>query len=276
MYRKAVDLIDKREDQKTRHEVHVISGKWKSFDFELKVYDGQQTKILDLGEISFDISQQKTCVGSFDGGYEPCPEQRPIDSFNQCYGCAPDDIPKMECIFEPQDCEDCEGGFCEEEHVVYLAFFGPISKIGMTKKKRLKQRVIEQGADAYALMATLENRKKAREEEKEISDRLNISQKVSSKDKLRRLEREIDKQMIRRKFRGIKNRIAVGELKYLEDYPISLPLRARPRLRPTPGRHQGERVGIKGGLLIYEYNGLQALDLSDLIGRNMLIDKRRC
>ena len=141
----------------------------------------------------------------------------------------------------------------------------------MSQKTRLKKRVIEQGADAYALLSTEEDRAGARKREKKLSKKLDIPQRVNSKNKLKRMSRKINEQTIKRKYRGVENQVPIGELKFLEDYPISLPLRAKPRSRPTPGRHSGKKVGIKGNFLIYENNGLQALNLNDLVGRNMLI-----
>lgn len=271
MYKKAAELLTEKEEEKEVKEVHVISSSWKGFDHELNVYDGGSVKDLDTEEIDFDVSQEKICVGSFEDGYTPCPEKRNVSKFRQCSECASEEIPRLECIFEPQDCESCEGGFCEETHVVYLAFHGTSPKIGMTKKDRLKRRSIEQGADAYALLRTVEDRKTAREEEKRLSKKLNIPQRVSSKKKLKSLARKLDRGIVERKYRGVENRTAVGELNFLEEYPISLPLRAKPRLRPVPGRHQGETVGLKGEFLIYENNGLQTLNVSDLVGRKMLV-----
>jgi len=273
VYRKAAELLTERHEEKEIQEVHVISSKWRDFEHELKVYDGSSIEVVDTDEIDFDVSQEKICVGSFEGGYTACSEQRNVDKFRQCSECAPEEIPRLECIFEPQDCEKCEGGFCEETHVVYLAFHGTSPKIGITRKERLRERLIEQGADAYALLLTLDDRKKAREEEKRLSEKLDISQRISSKKKLKGMARRVDRKIIERNYRGVKNRIPVGELLFLDDYPIDLPLRAKPRLRPAPGRHEGETVGLKGQFLIYENSGLQALNLSDLVGRKMLLKK---
>ncbi|MBS3782368.1 MAG: DUF2797 domain-containing protein [Candidatus Thermoplasmatota archaeon] len=169
MYRKAAELLTEGDEERENREVHVIASKWDDFDHELQVYDEDSIEVLDTEEIDFNVSQEKVCVGSFEDGYTPCPEKRNVDRFRQCSECAPEDIPKLECIFDPQDCVDCEGGFCEKLHVVYLAFHGTLSKIGMTSKDRLRERLIEQGADAYALLSTVEDRKKAREEEKRLS-----------------------------------------------------------------------------------------------------------
>ncbi|MEF8835056.1 MAG: DUF2797 domain-containing protein [Candidatus Thermoplasmatota archaeon] len=271
MYRRADELLTERDEEKEVREVHVISSKWNDFNHELQIYDGESPEILDMEKIDFNVSDEKICVGGFEDGYTPCPDERVVDKFRQCGECAPEEIPKLECIFEPQDCEGCSGGFCEETHAVYLAFHGIVPKIGMTSKDRLRERLIEQGADAYALLSTVEDRKTAREEEMKLSGKLGISQRVSSKKKLKRMARKLDKKIVERKYRGVKNRVPVGELVFLEDYPIELPLRAKPRVRSVPGPHSGKTVGIKGEFLIYENSGLQALKISNLVGRKMLI-----
>ncbi len=271
MFKQADTLFKEREKLFQEREVHVVSFGWKKFTPSLKVYNGENIEDVDLGKIDFNVSQGKICIGSFEGGYAPCPEKRTVKRFSQCQGCAPDSIPNLDCIFEPGDCTNCEGGFCEEEHAVYLVFISKHPKIGMTKKARLKKRMIEQGADAYALLATLDHRKKARAEEKELGKRLDISERISSKKKLKSMSKKVDKTTIRTKYRGVKNRVAVGKLNFLNDYPITLPLRAVPRLRPVPGIHRGEMVGIKGGFMIYENNGLHALKLSDLPCRKIKI-----
>ncbi len=271
MFKKADTLLKDRTKLIKQKEVHVISYRWNLFSPEPKVYDGEDLKELDLGKIDFNISQEKTCIGSLDKPYTPCPYERPVNNFNQCQTCAPDSIPDLKCIYEPQDCDVCKGGFCEEEHSVYLAFYGRHAKIGMTKKPRLQTRLIEQGADAYCLLTTLPHRKDARREEIRLSDKLNISQRIGKKKKLKTLSKRIDKETIKTKYRSVKNRVPTGKLIFLNDYPISLPLRAVPRYRPTPGLHRGKMVGIKGEFFIYENNGLHTLDISDLPGRRMKV-----
>lgn len=274
MFRKADTLIQDRQKIFDEREVHVVSYRWNDFNPSLLVYNGEDLEDFDLGKIDINVSQRKICVGNFEDSYTPCPNSISVSTFNQCRDCVTEYIPRLECIFEPGDCDNCEGGgFCEEEHAVYLAFHGKHTKIGMTRKERLKKRLIEQGADAYALLATLEHRRGAREEEKNLSSILNISQRIGKKKKLNTMARKIDKDIIYTRYRGVRNRVPVGKLRFLSDYPISLPLRAVPRARATPGVHRGEMVGIKGSFLIYENNGLQALDLSDLVGRKMKVRK---
>ncbi len=271
MFQDAHELLKSRQTIFQEREVHAVSYRWNGFVPSLKVYDDGKIEEIDLGLIDFNISQNKYCVGSFEDGYSPCHGSRKVNKFMQCSRCAPSDIPRLECIYEPGDCTDCPGGFCKEEHAVYVAFHSILPKIGMTVKKRLRERLIEQGADAFALLATEKNRKEARQAEKELSDSLKIPQKIGRNTRLKRFAKKVDRSIIERKYRGIRNRVSVGKLKYLKDYPISLPLRAEPRLRATPGIHRGTQKGIKGPFLIYENGGLQALTLSDLPGRKIRI-----
>ncbi len=269
MFKRADHILERKKRLFHEKELHVVSFRWKGFTPVLEAFDDGDITGIDLGILDLNVSKEKTCVGSFEEGYTPCPENRVVSLFNQCQECASSWIPKLECIFEPSGCEGCPGGSCQEEHTVYLAFHDRYPKIGMTRKERIKQRMIEQGADAYALLATLENRLEAREEERSLSKRLGISQRTAGDKILRRMSRKLDRSGIVTAYEGVKNRVSVGELKFLSEYPLSEPLRAVPRPRPTAGIHRGVMVGIKGRYLIYDSSGLQALDLSDLPGRRM-------
>lgn len=271
VFKRADDLLDGRSKLFREKEVHVVSFRWKGFSPLLQGYQQGDIVEIDLGVLDINVSKEKICVGSFDEGYTPCPNKYPVSVFDQCQDCASPYIPKLDCIFEPSGCDDCTGGFCQEEHTVYLAFHDRYPKIGMTRTLRLKQRLIEQGADAYAILATLENRLEARKEEKDLSARLNISQRSSGKKILQRMSRKLDRSGILTTYQGVKNEVPVGDLKFLKGYPLSEPLRSIPRQRPTPGIHRGMMVGIKGRYLIYDSSGLQAIDLSDLPGRRMKI-----
>lgn len=265
-------LDDKRRFYKTT-EVHVVSFNWKEFTPELKVFRDGEVSEPDLGYIDFNVSQGKWCVGSFDDGYTPCPHERRVSVFNQCEDCSSSFIPRQECIFEPGPCDHCPGGFCREEHVVYLAFHGVHPKVGMTLKRRLKQRIVEQGADAYAILGTYGDRVEARNNEIALGQELGIPQRVSSKETLKYMARKPDKHTVETKYRGVKNRVPVGKLHHVNDYPIPRPLRSEPRLRATPGIHRGKQAGLKGRYLIYENGGLQALNLGDLPGRKVRINE---
>ncbi len=271
MFKKADELLKDRGKLFSEREVHVVSFRWLDLSPVLEVYEDGDVFELDLGRLDMNVSKEKICVGSFKDGYTPCPEEKNVSTFNQCRSCALSWIPKLECVFEPRDCGNCSSEFCEDEHSVYLAFHGKYPKVGMTRKERLKQRMIEQGADAYAILSTLDHRTKAREEERSLSELLGISQRISGKKILEQMGKKLDRSMVLTAYRGVKNRVPVGEMRFVKGYPITEPLRNVPRLRPTAGIHRGKMVGIKGRFLIYESSGLQALDLADLPGRKMRV-----
>jgi hypothetical protein len=56
-------------------------------------------------------------------------------------------------------------------------------------------------------------------------------------------------------------------LKFLDRYPIQLPLSQAPTLQESWGKHSGAFIGIKGRWLIYDSDGVKAVNLSDLPSR---------
>jgi len=168
---------------KRDHPYHIIRFSWMDFRPVLIAYDLREHEIveLDLWELDWRVTDRRICVGKFTGnGYEPCPAQRPVFRFSQCVECA--FIPDLECIFEPKCGGDyCKTEFCSRDHVVYLAFFGPVMKVGMTGAHRLRERLIEQGADAYTVLALAGNRWAARGLEKEIAAELELRQIIPGK-----------------------------------------------------------------------------------------------
>ena len=258
---------------------HVISYDWQGFSPILTVYHEGELIDMDMSTLrNIDISASKTiwCIGSFtDEGYRPCPNNAIVGEFRQCQDCAKPIIPVLSCIFEPQcDGSLCNVEFCSREHVVYLAFFGRLMKVGMTSLKRARKRAIEQGADAYAVIKRLPNRLAARNFEKHISLTYDIKQAHSLREILKDMTKPIDRDDIKIRMSSTMVRIkddidTVPELTFLDEYPIELPLRRVPILRPTATRHAGKVLGIKGRFLIYEHSGLYAMDLSDLVGRRI-------
>lgn len=260
-------------------DAHVISYDWKDFLPGLLIYHNGRLEEVELSSLEFiDVSASKGiwCTGSFEKGkYRPCPNNAVVGEFRQCPECAKPIIPILRCIFEPQcDGSLCNVEFCSRKHVVYLAFFGNLIKVGMTSLQRAEKRVIEQGADAYAIIKELPNRLAARNFEKHVSKAYLIPQAHSSKGILSKFSKEIDKDRISviytEKIMEMESELgALPELRFLDGYPISLPLRRPPQLRATASRHWGKVLGIKGKYLIYENSGIYALNLSDIVGRKI-------
>lgn len=268
-------LVEKLEE---KFPLHAVDFHWDGFEPHLVCFDLGEKELceFDLDDVWFAASRRKTCVGQWDGDeYIPCPKQSPVSKFEQCQECAGESfIPYQDCIFEPRcDGELCDLDFCRREHVVYVAFYDTRTKLGMSSTRRIDKRLIEQGADAFSIVDKFPTRKKAREAEKAISYRLRIPQAHRQEQLLRNLSRPLDVEGIKSRHEALKMTLSEAfglkpePLRWLEGYPIELPLREVPRLEEAWGRHGGEVVGIKGRWIIFESSGLKALNLPDLSGR---------
>ncbi len=259
---------------------HILSYQWKGFSPLLTIYDGEQVLELDLADverIDMQVGKERLCVGVLsEDGYTPCPNHASITgAWSQCPDCASPFIPDLSCVFEPKcDGSLCGVEFCSRPHVVYFAMTGNLMKIGMTSEKREKQRLIEQGADAYAIIYRAKNRLDARRVEKLVSAGSGISQAHSKKDVLSEMRKKPDYEYMKVRFSRVLPDIMdpserPPEFHILDEYPLEQPLRRVPFLRPTAGRHTGTVFGLKGRFLIYESSGIYALDMSDTVARKV-------
>ncbi|UCE44626.1 MAG: DUF2797 domain-containing protein [Methanobacteriota archaeon] len=251
---------------------------WGGYEPHLVCVDrsDDSTNTMDLDDVDYIFSELKMCTGFFEEGrHKRCPDEARVSRFSQCANCAEESfIPYQECVFEPKcDGELCDVDFCKREHVLYLAFYNTRVKIGMSSTRRLEERLIEQGADAYALIASLPTRRRTRTAEKEISARLRIPQAFRQRTLLDDFTKHIDPKSIEDQFTTLAASLEKhfdmrpDKLRWLDSYPIELPIDRKPLLRETPGRHRGELVGIKGKWLIYRSDAVYALSLADAPAR---------
>lgn len=265
---------------------HILDCKWDGFTPTWLIYDHDTSDIRKFeprpgDQLEIVLSEEKTCVGDFrKETYEPCPYVLTVSRTTQCRWCSKTLIENQDCIFEPRcygdNCTIDTGmgstDICREQHAVYLAFYGPWLKVGLTLGPRLQTRLIEQGADAYSLIRMCPNRKAARDFEKKISRKYKIREMVHPSRVLALMANPLDKDDIHDEYIHQKARfkkeldINIGNIQFLEKYPFQT-LRSKPRKRPTGGRHSGKIVAIKGKFLIYEHNGLNALRMNDVAGR---------
>jgi len=272
------------EENEGSFPLHALEFSWEGFEPSLTCYDSRDGEVseFDLEKVDFSVSRRRTCVGYFDdaGAYVPCPAAAPVERYNQCQGCSKEVfLPYQDCVFEPKcDGEICDIDFCRREHVLYIAFYDTRMKVGMSSSRRVEKRLIEQGADAFAVIGKFPTRKRAREAEKTISSRLGIPQFVRHGIALRNMARKVDSAGIEGRFLGLRItlrdmlRLEPEPLQWLTDYPIELPLKEVPRLQESWGRHRGRYIGIKGSMLVYDADGLRALNLADLPARYLSRD----
>ncbi len=258
---------------------HVLGFWWDGFEPRLTLLDRATGEITDVPVTSanMDVSARKVCVGRFEGDeHIPCPTEAVVDKFDLCDECAGESfIPVQQCIFEPRcDGEECDSDFCRREHVLYLAFHGRRPKVGMSSTRRVEKRLVEQGADAFALLGSYPTRRSARAAEKEISSSMRLPQFHRQSALLKQLTSPVDRGAVEGLYETLRESassrfsIEVGPLKWLSEYPVRLPLPEVPCLVALPGMHRGELLGLKGRWMFSRSaTGIEALDMSDLPSR---------
>jgi len=266
---------------------HAVAYYWSDFEPHLLAYDLNERRLVDvdLENVELVVSEQRRCVGRFDETYQPCPNRVSVkDAFDQCPTCAEIWIPHQECIFEPQcEGERCEVAFCRKSHLIYAAFFGEVIKIGMTGGTRVRERAIEQGADAIAPLVLCSNRMKARELEKFASRRLGMTQRMKRSEVLEQLTKTVSKGIIKERYERllselkhimtesrIEGQILTDALQMLNDYPLRRRIDAPPEIVDTVGVHRGKMLMIKGKFVVFEDeidSRIRMLELSDIVSR---------
>lgn len=257
-------------------EHHAISFNWQGFEPHLNYYDkaSDEMRELDLSKLDINISHHANCVGNWYGGeYQPCPHDAKVSQGNICQECASSFLPDLSCTFEPRcDGEICANRFCQQEHAVYLAFHGEIAKVGMTTSRRINQRMIEQGCDAFSVLAKVDGRASARKLEGSLSEKLALRQRIRELESLFCMTGEIPHEKIEARYTEIAEEVEnIGlrpeSLKFLDDYPLKTQLASMPKLVRIEGRHKGRVIGLKGKFLIYENGGVKAINLQRIPGR---------
>jgi hypothetical protein len=266
-----------------KKKVHFVNFNWsgKNREPQLQYYDSESMEAENWQPDDFNIIVlgPRKCIGHFQSEqYHPCIRHRRVSEFPQCYKCAPSSIPILRCIFEPRCYGDrCTKGICDKPHIVYLAFYDTLPKVGMTSYDRLYTRIVEQGADAVSIIAGVSNRYSARALERQVSKILQLKENYDPEIILRTLTQRLHKKEIEEKFSliatSLKDRFQLkcSELDFIDNYTLDGPLRSTPVLKSTVGMHRGKLIGIKGKFLIYESKGLNALKLNDMLGLYMMI-----
>ncbi len=204
-------------------------------------------------ELAYTLGRRR-CAGTLDGDeHVPCREPaapycEAHDSIWICARCT------GTCLKPEMD--------CHQEHAVYLAAFAPDAfKVGVTKRRRLRTRLREQGADRAAHLYTVADGRIAREIEAEIAAETPVPDAVRVRRKVSGMARTVDETAWRR----LLDRFDVRET-FSFDYGFDLP--AAP-VRETLAA--GTVVGTKGRILVLEREGgAFAVDMRDLVGYELI------
>ncbi len=237
--------------------MRVIRAGWQGAKPQITIWDSTRKATLEIGlsgNFSWSVSGPKRCIGSFHDQYRPCPWDAEVQRFQQCSRCAPPDL-ELECIFEPR-CKDgsaCTCSFGTVPHVVYVAFYATLPKVGMTTAGRIATRLREQGADGWIVAGHCSDRATARRIEKAIARAHGLPEHRPSKQLLPQIARPIPWDRVQARAEDWAHRLG-GDPTFhaIDDHPIDLPLPAVPEHRGVHGKHTGTWLGAKGRFAIYE------------------------
>lgn len=138
------------------------------------------------GSIRF-VLVEKACIGYSSNyprySYNKCSEKS--RNVVQCQTCRNKNLSHV--------CERCNGVtceipelnyYCKEPHAIYLAFFSPDKvKVGISSIKNFENRIIEQGPFIVMKLFEVPDKFIARKYEDELSDFLQVTERVSSSTK---------------------------------------------------------------------------------------------
>lgn len=257
--------------------LHLVSADWYGGQLHLLGRDalGGLQDIVWQGRIDWRIEAGRHCVGAMGrDGHSPCPSRAPVTADRQCGRCAPS---WSACVFEPIDHGDERCFLCQREHVVYLALYGALPKVGMTSSSRVDVRLLEQGADGYFVIQRRRDRRAARRTERSVAMLHGIPEFRRHGELFAQMHRPGDPSMVANRAaawsRKLADRFDVEPFQEVR-HPMFQVLPQRPGKMEPEGHHQGQARGAKGRYLFYEAQtplgpAVRALKLGDLVGRTL-------
>ncbi len=260
--------------------MQIVKYKWDidKLDGEPFLHTSENSKMKLLDEDICLHLTRKTCIGyTKKGKHYPCPKSRAVDTERVCNECAINDDFFL--------CVKCDGSLCmndqqrnsceKSNYYIYLAAFSNLLKVGISHEHRIKERLIEQGADMGAKVCYVQDGKLARVLEQRIKKNLNLIDRLSGSEKQKLLfgnpnvssmnlfsafaklrTNGLSKYMITPEIYDLKSIYRLDSIKSL---PKALTLREGMDLK-------GRIVAAKGNIVVFENNGLFSFDANKLIG----------
>jgi hypothetical protein len=220
--------------------------------------------------ISF-FSPTRSCIGyRREDGYSACANN--AIHMMQCPTCSARDISRAFTVGDftgfPQLYEECK----KQSYSLYLAGFGEdIIKCGITRKERLIDRWIEQGADFGCEITRFVGPDAVYAVEETVQNTFGFTNAVRNASKLSRLtfdrnraRKHMENALAKVEQSGLFEKIA-GEI---TDLSVHYPQTIAPSLS---GSIEGAVLGAKGSILFYEKAGGHfSVNMKDKIGRHIL------
>ncbi len=275
--------------------MHVIDPIWKpvksgGYESGLLVWNDEGNKpdfvsLKPSAEISWSVTGPRTCVGfrDEDGRRQRCPEKSiMVKGKSRCGPCSAMDYGDA--------CMRCDGSVCRATperwevckttpYVVYSALFGTSSvKVGVSTKRRVKTRWVEQGADYGAIIKEIVGGKEARQIESSIGSISGITKQVRTSRKQSIIltkhseaeARETIDEIIGRLKWDNKNAIKIENLSenyHLREVDTEPQIIVKGRKPIQDLKVVGTVIGMKGPIIITKVGAIfQSLDLKRLSG----------
>jgi hypothetical protein len=154
-------------------------------------------------------------------------------------------------------------------HVVYLASFGEIVKVGVSAKERYTKRWLEQGADCAVVAAESKNGMEARQLESLLAWHFGFKTALSTSMKIALLREPPQKSKA-----ALEAAVAkLAKFPSLEPQAIVDLSPNYPKLECMPSladRLAGRVIGAKGNILFLEKDGQLALNMKGCIGKYVM------
>ncbi len=248
------------------------------------IYREGDDKISDsalVGELSIRFSVSRHCIGfNDDTGWQRCPEN--FSGYQQCYHCRKRDISHVYTCLDFTGYEDLEDEYVHQEFSVYLAQFGnEIVKCGVTRRQRVAQRTMEQGADFWVELMRFDDARKAYCAEMALQRDFNLCNAVRNSTKLALLGKATDSSRLEALIQEIIQKAAGDPItsKTSEALVCDAKIVSNSFYAPVSPkiayRIDGLIKGSKSKLLFYETGGQDfVVDMSKNTGRLFRMEKR--
>jgi hypothetical protein len=265
--------------------MQAIKYKWMANNGNLEpfLFTHESNKIERTSLLNTDISLsigEKHCIGYIaKGKHIECPENRIMKGDWNCNECKLRDDFFMCIKCDGSECINAKqrGGCMENLYFVYLAAFHDILKVGISYQFRLLERLIEQGADFGAKIASIKDGKDVRVIEQKIMSDLNIVDRLRGEQKQKLLFGNPNKciENITSSVKTLKNNSVGKHMIPIEIYDLRNYYRlenvlCEPKKINIENNTKlgGKIVAAKGNILVGKNNeGFFSFNAHELIGR---------
>jgi hypothetical protein len=251
---------------------HILQFSSANDEPELYVRESGLEQTLKLtGEQNFSFSSTKACIGfKTDVDRKSC--KRGAMNIKQCPTCQYRDVARVYTVGDFTLYPHLHEQLDTEKYVIYLAQFGSdITKVGLTRRSRFRQRWKEQGADLAVALLEFDGPNQAYPAEQALHSMFDLTQAVRVNQKIKRLQFDKEKALARLTdyFEQVRRNDSISP--YLTDEKIEDLSSFYPNVfNPEPVDFVGGKVlGAKGQLLLFEGPTGQhyAVNMSAQVGR---------